>query len=397
MICSNEKHKPDIFKDTDLMKTILDLSSDQITVADGQGRFVLVNKSSEEFFGIKEEDFIGKTGSMMEENGVFDISATAEVFKTGNRVNFIQVTKAGKKLLVWGYPIYKQDGELDKIINISKDITEQEDLRTQLNEQSKVLERFRREYRDRKAKIKDDLVANGAEMIKLYETIDVVADIDANITLMGETGVGKTHIAEYIHSVSKRKENPFITVNCGAIPEHLLESELFGYIGGSFTGASTKGRIGLLEMAGNGTIFLDEIGDLPLNMQVKLLRVIEKKKYMKIGSTEESTVNARIISATNLDLEKMVQDGKFREDLYFRLNLIPLVIPPLRTRKDDIVQLSIKFLDAINEKYNFNKELTDNCYEVLLNYHFPGNIRELKNIIERACLISTNEIIESDL
>jgi len=214
--------------------------------------------------------------------------------------------------------------------------------------------------------------------------------------LRGETGSGKELIAKAIHDASNRSTQPFVAINCSAIPENLLESELFGYVSGAFTGAKASGKIGKFEEAKNGTLFLDEIGDISLSTQVKLLRFTQEKYIEKLGENKKIPVDVRIISATNRNIEQMVQQGEFRADLYYRLNVVPIFIPPLRERFADISVLSFYFLNYYSNKYNKNLSIDPNAIECLQNYAWPGNVRELKNVIEHAVIMSQGEIITED-
>ncbi len=237
------------------------------------------------------------------------------------------------------------------------------------------------------------MIGNSREMLKLYATIKKVADTPANVLILGESGTGKELVARAIHENSARVTMPFMVINCGGIPENLLESELFGYIKGSFTGAYTD-KPGLFEIARGGTVFLDEIGELPPLLQVKLLRVVQEKTFRRIGGAEDIHVDVRIISATNQNLADNVKSGSFREDLYYRLNVIPLHLPPLRERKEDIPALTRHFIEKYSRE--FGKEIkTISAYalELLMHYPFPGNIRELENIIERSVALETSNII----
>jgi two-component system response regulator PilR (NtrC family) len=237
------------------------------------------------------------------------------------------------------------------------------------------------------------MIGNSKETLKVYTLINKVSATSANILILGESGTGKELAARAIHENSPRANMPFITINCGGIPETLLESELFGYMRGSFTGAHTD-KAGLFEMAGGGTIFLDEIGELPSVLQVKLLRVVQEKTFRRIGGSDDIKVDVRIISATNQNLIEKVKDGSFREDLYYRLNVIPIHLPPLRERKDDIPVLAKHFIEKYSRE--FNKEIRNislYALELLMEYQFPGNIRELENIIERSVALETSNII----
>jgi len=229
-----------------------------------------------------------------------------------------------------------------------------------------------------------------SEIDGIKRIIRRIAPYDATVLLTGESGAGKNYYAKLIHENSLRKEGGFISINCGAIPENLLESELFGYIKGSFTGASTKGKVGLIEMAHQGTLFLDEIGDLPLPMQVKILKVVQEKKYTPIGSLEEKEVDFRLMVATNADLMALVNEGLFRRDLYYRVNVISIVIPPLRERKEDIHRFTSDFLEGFEKKYNKRLTITKEAGSLLEAYHWPGNVRELQNFIEG--LVLTSEV-----
>ncbi|MDO5690071.1 MAG: sigma 54-interacting transcriptional regulator [Tissierellia bacterium] len=378
---------------TQLYKLVLDLTRTQVTVADGKGVFRFINKACEEYFGVKEEDMINHSGFELEKNGVFDISATAEVVRTNDRVRFIQKTGSGKILLVTGYPIYNQQGERISIINISADITETETLKKELEESQNLLSWYKNEVRLREYSDTQIHSTNNPKMLKIYETLRRVANTDILITFLGKTGVGKSYLANYVHNISERKDDSFITINCSAIPENLLESELFGYVKGAFTGASNKGKIGIFELAKNGTVFLDEIGDLPMGLQAKLLYAIEEKKFMKIGDTKETVFNARLIVATNKDLVQMVDDGSFRDDLFYRLNVLPIDIPPLNERKEDLPQIIKRLEVEINEKYKTFKIFDESAYDSLMSYDYPGNLRELRNLIERSIITSVENII----
>ena len=237
-------------------------------------------------------------------------------------------------------------------------------------------------------------IAGSKAMRRVVSLVQKVAKVDSNILIMGETGVGKEMAARSVHNCSRRMDGPFIKLNCGAIPEHLLESELFGYESGAFTGAKKEGKIGLIELADCGTLLLDEVADLPITMQVKLLRVLEERLVMRVGGTKSKKVDFRLIAATNKNLEQMVKKQKFREDLFYRLNVIPVVIPPLRERKEDIIPFILFFLDKFNKKYDMAKEISPEVIQSLLKYEWPGNIRELENTIERLMVTTDSNIIQ---
>lgn len=240
------------------------------------------------------------------------------------------------------------------------------------------------------------IVTINKNMSALINLCKRVAKSKAPILITGESGVGKEMIAELIHNNSNRANSSFVKLNCAAIPQNLIESEFFGYEPGAFTGALRNGKKGIIELANKGTLFLDEIGEMPLNLQSKLLRVLQNGKYLKIGGDRELNSNLRIISATNKNLENLIYENLFRQDLYFRLNVIPIIVPPLRQRKDDIPILSLYFLEYYNKYYNMNKKISLEVMNKLIQHEWVGNVRELKNIIERLVLISLNDIITSE-
>lgn len=242
----------------------------------------------------------------------------------------------------------------------------------------------------------ESIVARSTQMKEILELSKRVAKTDCTVLIQGESGVGKDEIAKIIHSNSARSEKPFYKVDCAAIPESLLESELFGYEPGAFTGATKSGKQGMLEAADNGTIFLDEIGDLHLSLQSKLLRVLQDHTIVRVGGTKPITVNVRVIAATNKDLAECIKKGLFREDLYYRLNVVPIYIPPLRERTDDILSFIGHFRDKFSKRYNVTKECSPEVAHALLNYQWPGNVRELKNIIERIFVTAPNERVRLD-
>lgn len=377
----------------DELKLIVELTCDQVTIFDENGILTKVYKNCDGYFGVSESELIGKSSYELEKIGVFSQSVTSLVLKEKKKVSIIQSTGGGKRLMVTGTPIWNDSGQLTRVINISRDVTQVENLNYQLLEMEKILEWYRDELRKRQT-IKDTVVVGSSEEIqKITYLIQKVASTDITILLLGETGVGKSFFAKLIHQLSRQRDKNFIHVNCNAIPEALFESELFGYAEGAFTGAAKSGRKGLLELAQNGTIFLDEIGDLPLPIQIKLLNVLQEKSFYKIGSSVPVELKARIITATNKDLLKLVKEGKFREDLYYRLNVLPIQIPSLRSRSMDIQIIAKFFLDKFNTKYNAQKQLSSDAFLILGRYSWPGNIRELENLMERLVITSDSPTI----
>ena len=363
------------------LEAVIESSYDGIFITDGNANAIYVNKSYERIAGITKEEVLGKNMKDLERLNIISQSATLKALKEKKVTTLSQTFKTGKSAIVTSTPIFDENNNIILFVTNVRDISELETLKTQLEElKSKFIGSCQ-------------IIANHKSMKKLLENAKRVANVDTTVLILGETGVGKEEIAKYIYKNSQRANKPYIKVNCGAIPESLLESEFFGYEKGAFTGAKNEGKAGLFEAADNGTIFLDEIGELPLNMQVKLLRVLQEETITKIGGSKEIKVNVRIIAATNKDLEKLVEEGHFREDLYYRLNVIPISVPPLRERKDDILLLTKHFESYFNKRYNSNKKIDKSVIDILHNYNWPGNVRELKNTIERMILLNDDNLI----
>ncbi len=388
------------------LKEIIEFSFDEIFVTDGEGYVILINKAVERNYGIKKKDILGKHVSELEKKGYFNPSMTIKAIKEKKKVSGIQKTNKGKTLLVTSNPLKDKNGKIKKIITNSKDITDFINLQKQLQNSEELIETYQN-LLSKINTINEEFLVLDSVSENILETVGKIAKTDSTVLLEGETGVGKNMIAKTIHKLSDRKNNKFISINCAAIPNNLLETELFGYESGSFTGAKSKGKKGLIEMADKGTLFLDEIAELPLQLQGKLLDVMQYKRVRKVGSNTYTNVDVRIISATNKDLKKMVAQKLFREDLFYRLNVIPISIPPLRGRRDAIEKLSEHFLKKFNVKYNYRKSISEDVMEILKNYNWPGNIRELENLIEQLVVISNsntinmndlpNYILEADL
>jgi len=239
------------------------------------------------------------------------------------------------------------------------------------------------------------IIAESPQMKKILQTIDYIKDVDSSVLITGESGTGKEVIFQYICQTSRRWDKPIVKINCGAIPENLFESELFGYEDGAFTGARKKGKAGLFEMADHGTLFLDEVGEMNLEMQVKLLRAIQEKEIFRVGGSKSIQVDVRIVAATNQNIEQMVEEGRFRRDLFYRLNVIRLEIPPLRERTEDIIPLCYHFLEIFNKRYHKNKGLTLRAARTLAHLEWPGNIRELENLVENIVVLEQDEVMRA--
>ncbi len=381
------------------LNTIIEYSFDGIFITDKDCNVLRTNHSYEEITGLTKDEVLGKNMRELVNNKLISESGSLIVSRTKRPVTLQQRFRSGKEALVTSSPIFDKDGELLMIVTNVRDMSEIYNLKESIQEKSEAIERLRLELEHIQTPLAEqDIIIRDDATLAAMVLANRVSPLDTAVILFGETGVGKEVMARYIYQHSQRSKNSFIQVNCGAIPPSLIESELFGYESGAFTGASRSGKIGLFELADKGTLFLDEVGELPKNMQVKLLRALQEQEIMRVGGTKPIKIDVRIIAATNRNLEEMVKTGEFREDLYYRLTVFPISIPPLRQRKNDITPLAQTFLRTLNKKYNFKKFFSDTSILLLNEYTWPGNIRELKNIVERAVIISSgNEIKPEDL
>lgn len=381
------------------LHAILSSIYDEILVVNHKGELIRYSETViNDFWGSNLKDLLGKNLLDLEKKGLFSPSVTRLVLEQQKKVSVVQETKNGRKILAVGNPVFSESGELHRIIIASRDITEATRLKTELHEIKKISEQYKKELDDFKNKDRflKKLIYCSPKMEQIINQAKKIADFSSNVLISGESGVGKEVIAQAIHQLGKRSAKPFLKLNCGAIPETLLESELFGYTKGAFTGADKNGKEGYFKRADQGILFLDEIGEMPLHLQVKLLRVLQEQEVIPIGSTIPTKINVQIIAATNKSLEKMVEAGTFREDLFYRLNVIPLQVPPLRERMEDVPVLAFHFLQQLNEKYNKNYHLTPDALNLLEFYSWPGNVRELQNMIERLVVSADDPVIEAE-
>lgn len=377
---------------------IIDCMKVGVWITDGKGTVMMVNTQSESTGGLSRKEVIGKTMEELIEIGyILYESSVLKAIKSHKEESIVQALGEGGHLLATSVPMFYKN-EVDLIICIERDITDIVNLEELLNKQKTITYSLRKELESFKGVRTDgneEMIANSMAMIKIRDRAINIGKTDATVIITGESGTGKEVLANLIQKSSKRADEPFIKINCAAIPETLLESEFFGYEKGSFTGADKNGKIGFFELADSGTLFLDEIGDLPLAMQSKLLRVIQEKEVRRIGGEVDIPVNVRIIAATNKDLKEEMEKGNFRSDLYYRLFVVPIELPPLRQRKEDIGQMCYKFLNEFNEEYGLHKKLSRDALEIMENYSWPGNVRELRNIIERLVVSEVGEEITS--
>lgn len=379
------------------LEAVIEYSFDGIYITDGDANTMIVNHAYEQITGLKKEEVLGKNMKDLEKQGLISKSGSLRAIGERRTVTLLQEFQTGKKAMITSSPVFNEAGEVDMVVTNVRDLTEIYHLKEKVEEKEQEEEKLRRSLEHEQQQLKDEnMIAQDRNTLQAIVLAGKVAPLDATVMLLGETGVGKEVFAKYIYQNSSRKDENFIRVNCGAIPENLIESELFGYEKGAFTGANKNGKMGLFELADKGTIFLDEIGELPISMQVKLLRAIQEQEIERIGGTKPIRIDVRIIAATNRNLEEMMSEGTFREDLYYRLMVFPIQIPPLRKRRADITPLAQFFLEQFNKKYNFHKKFSESSLYIFNDYSWPGNIRELKNIVERATIICSGDLIEPE-
>jgi len=392
-----ERLKQHIKKFAKDLGAIIENTYDGLYITDGNANTLMVNQAYERIAGIKRSEVLGKNMRDLVASGIIDRSVSVEVIDKKKTVTIMQELRNGKKVLVTGSPVFNEDdGSIALVVTNVRDITELIELKDKLHERTLEANRYLAELDKMKIlqQQKTKFATKSKKILEILELAIKASQFDSNILIMGESGVGKGLMAKLIHESSNRKEQPFVVINCAGIPEDLFESELFGYEPGAFSGASSKGKKGLLEVADKGTVFLDEIGDMSLRLQSKLLRVIEEKEMTRLGSTKTVKLNIRIISATNQNMTDLIEHKKFRQDLYFRLNTISFIIPPLRERTEDIIPLIQYFTERLNERYHMEKHFSSQAMQFLIPYAFPGNVRELSGIVEQAFLVSNNDRIE---
>ncbi|MBU3144422.1 sigma-54-dependent Fis family transcriptional regulator [Clostridium sp. CF012] len=408
---------------------IANIVSDGVYVIDKNGVIVDVNKCFADIIGIEESKLIGRKMQNVWDMEIYNKEEAFLVLdhkdkmpmmailnqidnkvlesKKPRAVGIIaleekketsiitRIERMNKTVIMTGSPFFDECGEISFVVTIIRDVTEFIKLKKKLETLENDKEIYLNELKYlRESQMQTDLVGKAVGVEKIRHTIKQVAKTDVTVLITGETGVGKEVVAREIYKNSIRKNGPYIKVNCSAIPEALLESELFGYVKGAFTGAERKDKLGLFQMADGGTILLDEIGEMPLKMQSKILRVLQEKEITRVGGTNSIKVDVRVIAATNQNLQQQIRKGVFREDLYYRLNVFPISLLPLRERREDISILAYHFLEKSNKKYCKRKSFEKTAMETLEYYDWPGNVRELQNIIERLVVIDDEIIIK---
>ncbi len=375
------------------LDSVIQSSSDGFVVTDAAGVIIRINAAFGKMSLSTAQELYGHRIQELGEEGIYAHSLMDVVLQRKHPVTVME-NKQDHSFLVTGSPVFDEEGRLVRVVINLRDMTMLNQLRQELLESKRLSEKYHLELAElRNRHDTGGIIASSPEMEQVLELIMRVAKVDSTVLLLGESGVGKEGMAKLLHSRSPRCAGPFIKVNCGAIPEQLLESELFGYESGAFTGARREGKIGMFELAHNGTLLLDEIGDLPFNLQAKLLRVLQEREVVPVGGTKPRQVNVRILAATHKDLEEMVRQGQLREDLFFRLNVVPIWIPPLRERRSDIIPLLHYFRERFSKKFGLHREFAPDAVEAFYQYGWPGNVRELENMVERLIVMAPNELI----
>ena len=401
------------FKNThltlDQIIPILNVITDAVFIDDADGVCQWCNDACEEMYNIEYDEIVGRHVEDLEKSGIFTPSVTRRVLEEKREITIIHENRFGRRLLTTGSPVFVPmtsgewvaagEGRYSRtiafVLTTSRDITQISTVQEQPDTPGSAL--LKAGNLDVPEDVGSSFIVSESEaMHNVMALTKKLASVNTTVLITGESGVGKGLIARRLHEEGVRWKKPFVTVNCGAIPENLIESELFGYVAGAFTGSRADGKQGLFEAAQDGTIFLDEISELPLNLQVKLLQVIQERQITPVGGTRPIPVDVRIISATNRNLEELVKEGRFREDLYYRLNVVPINGPALRERPADIIPLIQMNIARCNRELGETKSISPVALSILLKYPWPGNIRELQNIIERLVITTSHNVITED-
>jgi len=385
----------------DYLDDLLDASFDGIVISDAEGNVLKANRAYQKLSDIAREEIVGHNLGDMVRNKVLQGAVVFEVTKTRVPTTRIHTyDRTGKVAMVTGSPVFDDQGTLIYVVANFRDVTQLRKLSETLGRSSDPFGHSEEEsfyLKPDLAELPDyGILVRNEKMKACLQQALRVARFDTPVLILGESGVGKTKLAQIIHQASLRSRKPFISINCGSIPENLLESELFGYEKGAFTGANVQGKPGQFELARGGTLVLEEIGDLSFPLQVKLLQAIDEKRILKIGGKNPLEIDVRLIAVTNRDLKKMVADGQFRNDLYFRLNVIPITVPALRERSDEIPLLVRYFFSKFNGQHSMTKYPDSSLLRVLCQYDYPGNVRELKNLVERLVIMAPEDIVQEE-
>ena len=401
--CSEEeiiKAVEDLRSSEEMLNLAIDNSVDSFSIADSKGIFIKVNDTFASYTGISKEEAEGtSTVDFVAEGSYGPDSAIMLAIKERKRVAVLQSgkvrnlseisadgIKAHDEAIAISTPVFDEDGNIIYVVSNARFLGELELLK-------KYLDNTRSASDEEQLKNKKKMIWKSSKMKAILNLVRVVAPTDSSVMISGETGTGKSMLARYIHEQSRRRDKAFVEINCAAIPENLIESELFGYESGAFTGASQKGKKGLMETADGGTLFLDEIGDMPLSLQAKLLQCLQNRSFTRVGGEKRIDVDIRLITATNMDLEKMVQEGNFRNELYYRINVVPINLPRLSERREDFQMIVDVSMDRFTQRYDKEVVLSREARQIMEEYSWPGNIRELENTVERLVVTNRNGVI----
>ncbi len=379
------------------LECILNMIPDAVYISCREGVTLFVNKQWEELSGIKASKVLGRNIRTLLDEGVFTRIVNPEVVSSGDQVMIVQELN-GRNVVINGHPVKDNDGHVDIVVTFVRDMTSFDNLKREILQQKELISIYQQQIAaidPEDAFLIDGIVAVSKHTLALLKQIETIGPTDATVIILGETGVGKDVFARQIHNQSLRAKKQFIKVDCSSISESLIESELFGYAPGAFSGASSKGKKGYFEKASGGTLFLDEIGELPLAMQTRLLRAINDQEIIRVGSTQTIPIDTRIVAATNRNLEELVAEGSFRSDLYYRLKVAVLNIRSIRERKDDIIPLIKVFLKQINAQYGKTVSFTNCAEQKLFDYSWPGNVREIRNTIHSIVVMATQSAIKA--
>nr|WP_045218511.1 sigma-54-dependent Fis family transcriptional regulator [Desulfonatronum thioautotrophicum] len=373
---------------------LIETMDEAVSISDSKGIILYINKRYEDLSGISRSELLGKKVMELVDRGVFDTVLNPDIMRSKQPETRVQNVAGGRKLVLDGHPVMDEHGNVALVVTYVRDITKISEMREQVASQQELLEAYQKlQSLDRKLDNAPP-VHQSKSMKQLFGQLGIIAETDATVLILGETGVGKDVFARRLHRLSERADKAFVKADCGSMPENLVETELFGYAPGTFSGGSKKGKIGLIEAASDGTLFLDEVGELPLLMQTKLLRLLQDKEIVRVGSTSPRKVNVRILAATNKNLEREVKSGKFRSDLYYRLKVAVIEIPPLRQRKADILPLARLFLSFFGQRYRRDVQFSPEAENALLRHTWPGNVRELENLVLGCIVTSDRGVID---
>ena len=401
--CSEEeiiKAVEDLRSSEEMLNLAIDNSVDSFSIADSKGRFIKVNDTFASYTGISKEEAEGtSTVNFVEEGSYGPDSAIMLAIKERKRVAVLQSgkvrnlseisadgIKAHDEAIAISTPVFDEAGNIIYVVSNARFLGELELLK-------KYLDNTRSASDEEQLKNKKKMIWKSSKMKAIFNLVRVVAPTDSSVMISGETGTGKSMLARYIHEQSSRRDKAFVEINCAAIPENLIESELFGYESGAFTGASKNGKKGLMEIADGGTLFLDEIGDMPLSLQATLLQSLQNRSFTRVGGEKQINVDVRLITATNMDLEQMVQEGTFRNELYYRINVVPINLPRLSERREDFQMIVDVSMERFTGRYNKEVVLSREARKLMEAYSWPGNIRELENTVERLVVTNRNGVI----